>query len=84
MCILDKWTSVSVEVDTLAWVKEHSLLRVNLKDKVLERTKTNHCADLVSLLLSAAIKLTELCRHLACSRDHLLYKVISVNNSTLA
>ena len=84
VCVLDKWAGVTVKVDTLAWIEEHCLLRINLEDKVLKCTKTNHCADLIGLLLGATIEFTELCRHLACSCNHLLYKVVSVNNSTLA
>ena len=56
VCVLDEWTCVTVVVDALTWVEEHSLLRVNFEDEIFQCAKTHHLRDGISLLLRATIE----------------------------
>ena len=81
--VLNEGTCISVEIDRLARVEEHSLLGIDLQDKVFERTQTNHSRYSISLLLGATVEFTELVRHLASGRNHISNEVIGINDRTL-
>ena len=80
--VLDKGACVPVEVNTLLGVEGHVLARVNLEDEVLQRAQTYTASDFGGFFSGHILALTLLFGDGSCCSDHLVHKVIGIDDRT--
>ena len=83
MGILYKGARVAVEVDGLLGVEEHSLLRVDLEDEILQGAQTDGVVQPVGLLGRQVLGLAEFIGDSLGGGHHLVHEVVGVDHRAL-
>ena len=84
MCILDKRTCVSVEVDGFLRIEEHGLAWIHLKDEILQGTEADHPEEGILLLLGEVVNLAQFQGGLLSCIVHVRNEVVSIYDCSFA
>ncbi len=82
--ILDERPRVSVEIDGLFRIEQHSLLGVHFQDKILQCPQRHLPVDLLRFRLRITLQLAQFLRSLAGGVNHRLHQIVGIHHRSLA